>query len=128
MKLNLKPLSKKKLQARLDRSNYQYWKKNNLGSSGYFVIFKGFQANGYLKKISGNSLKLYIYLGIHSNNSTGESFHSVERIAKYFGRSERTIYNWLNELLDLKLIRRAQLELNGPAHTFMQPYDTSIKK
>lgn len=121
-----KPLLKK-VQAKLDRKNYQYWKKDNLQTSGYFIIFNGFQSNGYLKKISGNALKLYVYLGIHSDNFTGESFHSVETIAKYFGKNERSIYNWLSELVDLKLIRRMQLGLNSPSHTFIQPYNTSKK-
>lgn len=119
---------KRNHQARLDRENFKQWKKDNLKSSGYFVIFNGFQANGYLKKLSGNALKLYIYLGVHSDNVTGESFHGIETIAKYFGKSERTIYTWFNELVDLHLIRRAQLEFNGPAHTFLQPYNTQIKK
>lgn len=123
-----KPILKKNHQARLDRENHYHWKKSNLNSSGYFIIFNGFQANGYLKKISGNALKLYVYIGIHSNNLTGESFHSIETIAKYFGKNERTIYNWFNELVRLKLVRRAQLQLNGPSHTFIQPYNTIVKK
>lgn len=120
-------ITKKKL-AKLDRENYNRWKKANLKSSGYFVVFSGFQSNGYLKKISGNALKLYIYIGIHSDNLTGESYHSVETIAKYFGKTERTIYNWLNELVDAHLIRRAQLQFNGPSHTFLQPYNAESKK
>jgi len=119
---------KKNHQARLDRENYKYWKKNNLNSSGYFIIFNGFKDNSYLKTISGNALKLYVYLGIHSNNETGESFHGVETISKYFGKSERTVYNWFNELVELHLIRRSQLIFNGPSHTFIQPYNTTIKK
>lgn len=115
---------KKNHQARLDRNNYRYWKKNNLKTSGYFIIFNGFKSNGYLKNISGNALKLYVYLGIHSDNETGESFHSIATIAKYFGKSERTVYNWFSELIELHLIRKAQLEFNGPSHTFMQPYRT----
>ena len=118
----------KKTQARLDRENYRQWKKESLKNGGYFIVFNGFHSNGYLKKISGNALKLYLYLGIHSNNVTGESFHGIETISKYFGKNERTIYNWFNELVKLNLIRRSQLEFNGPAHTFIQPYIATVKK
>lgn len=118
----------KKQQANLDRENYKQWKLSNLETSGYFIIFSGFLSNLILKRISGNSLKLYLYMGINSNNMTGETFHSVEAIAKYFGKTERTIFSWMNELVELHLVRRVQFEYNGPAHTFLQPYSTTNRR
>lgn len=108
--------------AELYKNNYSEWKKSGLENEGYFIIFNSFQKNDKLKKISGNALKLYIYLGINSSNSTGETWHSNTSISKYFNKSERTIRNWMKELEDLNLIRRMQLDYNGPSHTFLQTY------
>ncbi len=108
--------------AELYKNNYSEWKKLGLENEGYFIIFNSFQKNDKLKKISGNALKLYIYLGINSSNLTGETWHSNISISKYFNKSERTIRNWMKELEDLNLIRRMQLDYNGPSHTFLQTY------
>ena len=94
------------------RNNYSAWKKYSLDSKGYFIIFNGFLERRILKNITGNSLKLYIFLGIHSNNETGESYYSIESMAKYFGKSERTINNWINELEKLNLIKRMRLVIH----------------
>lgn len=107
------------------RSTYELWKKDSLNNSGYFIIFNGFVENKKLENISGNALKLYIYLGVYANNNTGEVWHSNKTIAKYFHKSERTIRLWIQELEGLNLIRRMQLEYNGEPHVFLQPYSTS---
>lgn len=104
------------------RNNYKYWKQNSLDNAGFFVLFNGFLENDILKKISGNALKLYIFLGIKSDNSTGESYYSIKSMAKYFDKSERTINNWISELEELNLIRRIQFQHNKVSHTFLQPY------
>lgn len=108
--------------AKMSKENYKVWKDNSLENAGYFVIFNGFLEQKMLKKISGNALKLYVFLGIKSDNYTGESFFSIQSIAKYFGKSERTISNWIAELEELKLIKRVQLKHNEVSHTFLQPY------
>lgn len=110
------------------RSNYSAWKRESLDTAGFFVVFNGFLEHDILKKISGNALKLYIFLGIKSDNSTGESYYSIPSMAKYFGKSERTINNWISELESMNLIRRVQLQYNKVSHTFLQPYNTGIKK
>lgn len=110
--------------AKLYRSNYEIWKKHSLETNGYFVIFNGLIESEKLKKISGNALKLYIYLGIHSKNFTGEVWHSNKTISKYFGKSERTVRDWMKELEDLNLIRRMRLKYNGEPHVFLQPYES----
>lgn len=104
------------------RKNYSAWKKESLDLSGFFVVFNGFLDNNILQKISGNALKLYVFLGIKSNNSTGESYYTITSIAKYFKKSERTINNWMKELVKLNLIKRVQFEKNNVSHTFIQPY------
>lgn len=103
------------------RENYGVWKSYSLEKENYFVIFNKFEKEKLLN-ISGNGLKLYIYLGINSNTYTGEVWHSNKTIAKYFNRSERTIRSWMKELENLNLIYRMQLNFNEESHTFLQPY------
>lgn len=105
------------------RMNYQRWKLEALDESGYFIIFQGFLENGLLKEISGNALKLYIYLGMNSSNLEGVVWHSNEIISKYFGKSERTIRLWMNELEKVNLIKRMRLNYNGNVYTYLQPYN-----
>ncbi|HAT4181356.1 helix-turn-helix domain-containing protein [Clostridium perfringens] len=103
------------------KENYSIWKNHCLKTENYFIVFNKF-ADEKLKNINGNSLKLYIYLGIHSDTYTGEVWHSIKTIAEYFEKSERTIRIWMKGLEDLNLIYRLQLDLNSESHTFLQPY------
>lgn len=104
------------------RQNFRYWKMSSLENSGYFIIFQGFEEGNKLKNISGNGLKLYIYLGLHANNYEGIVWHSNKTIAKYFGKSERTIRGWMKELEELQLIKRMRLKYDGNVYTYLQPY------
>ena len=117
-----------KVLAELQRKNYAAWKQDSLNNTGFFVIFNGFLDNNYLNKISGNALKLYIFLGIKADNTTGESYYSIQSMAKYFGKSERTINNWIQELEKHHLIKRMQFEKNKVSHTFLQTYQAGAKK
>jgi|GEM_PF-1209245 hypothetical protein len=108
---------------KISKMNYQRWKLEALDESGYFIIFQGFLEKGLLKEISGNALKLYIYLGMNSSNLEGVVWHSNERISKYFGKSERTIRLWMNELEKIDLIKRMRLNYNGNVYTYLQPYN-----
>jgi hypothetical protein len=110
------------------KQNYRYWKTRALENSAYFIIFQGFEEIGKLKNISGNALKLYIYLGLHSNNYEGVVWHSNKKISDYFGKSERTIRGWMKELEDLQLIRRMRLKYDGNMHTYLQPYISKENK
>ena len=53
------------------RNKFKLWKQSCLERCGYFTIFQGFEENKMLKDISGNALRLYIYLGLHANNYEG---------------------------------------------------------
>lgn len=101
---------------------YKVWKEERLDEPGWFPIFTEFKDSELLRDLSGNSLKLYIYLGLHSKNLTGISWHSLETIGKYFNKSPRTISNWLEELKKKKLIERIQLDRSTTAITFLKPY------
>lgn len=121
MTFNRKDLPKKR-QAELNREDYKGWKKEALSNFGYFPIFQPFKESFILKRISGNALRLYLYLGLMSDNLTGETWVGIETMAKYFGKSKRTISDWLKELEKEGLIERMQLQKNGVAHTFLVPY------
>lgn len=109
------------------RNNYREWKEDCLSNSGYFIIFKGFLEENFLNKISGNALKLYIYLGLNSNNMEGVVWHSTNTIANYFHKSERTIRLWMKELEDNNLINKFQLNYNGVPYTHLLPYTITNK-
>lgn len=119
---SLKILNNKK-KAEHYKNTFNNWKTTKLlNNSGFFIIFNEFESKNILKHINGNALKLYIFLGIHSNNTTGDSWYSIETICNYFGKSPRTISYWIDELEKANLIRRMQLEVNKTAHTYLQPY------
>ncbi|MCJ0222438.1 helix-turn-helix domain-containing protein [Clostridioides difficile] len=108
------------------KNTYRNWKLESLESSGYFIIFQGFLETDLLKKISGNALKLYIYLGINSNNLNGVVWHSNKKISAYFNKSERTIRLWMKELEDLNLLKRMRLKYNGNVFTYLQTYNSKL--
>lgn len=108
--------------AEIYRSRYKKWKEDSLVFVGYFPIFQSFKEEFILRDLSGNALKLYVYLGLHSGNKTGETWVTIENIAKYFDKSPRAVSYWIEELVESKLIERVQLKYNESAHTFLIPY------
>lgn len=103
------------------RKEHSMWRDTNfLEKKGFFPVFYDFKDK--LPQLSGGAISLYLYFGLHSNNQTGESFHNIDRIATFFGKSSRTVSKWITELEEAELIERIQLELNGPSHTFLKPY------
>lgn len=104
------------------KHEYAIWRTEQFSEKiGFFPIFSDFKP--YLSKLSPGAISLYLYLGLHSNYETGESFHSVQKISIFFGKSTRTISNWIKELEDFKLIKREQKKLNGVSHTYLQAYN-----
>jgi DNA-binding transcriptional ArsR family regulator len=102
---------------------YKEWKEVSLEHEGYFPIFQPFKESFHLKNLSGNALKLYIYIGLMSGNYNGKTWVAIDTMAKYFGKSKRTISDWLKELEKHKLVKRMQMEPNGVAYTFLLPYE-----
>jgi DNA-binding transcriptional ArsR family regulator len=103
------------------REEHSHWRKGNFESKkGFFPIFYGFEE--YLPKLSPGAVSLFVYIGVHSNNVTGESYHNIETISSYFGKSKRTVSSWFKELQDHGIIERFQIEFNGVSHTFIRPY------
>lgn len=109
------------------QDNYREWKLDSMDTSSYFLIFTGFVNDEILKRISGNALKLYIYLGANSNNFSGAVWHSNKTIAKYFEKNERTIRTWMKELEDNKLIVRIRENYNGKVFTMLLPYNSNAE-
>ncbi|WP_317366384.1 helix-turn-helix domain-containing protein [uncultured Tyzzerella sp.] len=106
-----------------NKFEYESWKKKKLNDkNGYFIIFQDFKKKNLLKKVSGSALKLYIYLGLHTKNYSGECNVTINTMAKYFNKDERTISYWIKELEDLGLIERIQFKIKEPAHTYLKPY------
>lgn len=120
--MNFNDLSAKQ-KAKYYSKNYYKWRSYKKDvHSGFFIVYQDFKDKNILKHISGNALKLYIFLGINSKNETGESWYTIESIANYFEKSPRTISYWISELEKIGLIKRLQLEINKSSHTFLQPY------
>lgn len=108
--------------AEIYEKEYSDWKIDSLSNSGYFPIFQAFKEEFLLKNLSGNAIRLYLYLGLHSGNNTGKTWVSIETISKYFDKSPRAISNWIKELEEKALIERMQLAKNGVSYTFLRPY------
>lgn len=111
--------------ANMYRKKYERWKDYSLNNIGFFPVFQTFKEEYLLKHLSGNAVKLYIYIGLRTGNKTGETWITIDHMAKYFEKSPRTISNWLQELEEHNLITRMQLQYNEPAHTFLRPYGYS---
>lgn len=114
-------LDNKRSRATELRQDHSKWRDEKfLNKEGFFPLFHDFKE--YLPKISSGSISLFVYIGLHSNNQTGECYHDINRIADYFNKSPRTISSWFKELEEVGLIERLQLKLNGVSHTFIRPY------
>jgi hypothetical protein len=109
---------------RIEKYKYEHstWRFNMRENKiGFFPIFSDDFKN-ILNDLSGNSLKLYLYLGFHADNKTGETTIRTETIANYFGAKPRTVKTWMKELTDRKLIERVQVSYRRRAITFIRPY------
>lgn len=116
------PSKTNKVRAALHRKRFKVWKSTALQRFGYFPVFQPFRDTFLLRNLSGNAVKLYIYLGLMSGNDTGETWVTVETISAYFGKTTRAVSEWIRELENVGLLDRFQLKPNEAAHTFLVPY------
>ena len=101
---------------------YKKWKDRKIkNKDGFFPIWNEFKR--FLPVLSGGALRLYIFLGLVSKNDTGESWYSISRLAEELNCSERSIHEWAKELRDWGLIKRYQIDFNGPSYTLLLTYD-----
>jgi len=108
--------------AEIYKRDYKDWKKLYIDTKGWIPIFNTFKDDFLLRELSGNAVKLYLYLGLHAKNETGECWVAIDTMAKYFDKSPRTISGWIKELENAHLIKRMQFEKNGVSYTFLRPY------
>ena len=88
---------------------------------GFFPIFN----KSFLEKlphITGNAVRLYLFLGAHINNQDGSTTVSIETIMHRFDATKRTVHNWIKELRKHDLILRIQSGFTHPTYTLLLPY------
>lgn len=125
MKNNRVAQTSEAVEERMDdlRTNYEQWRKNQKEiKAPFFIVYSDLLKSNKLKDINPTALKIYIYLGLHSNNETGECWHSVQTIADYFEMDKRTINRALENLIDIGLIDRIQKGFKRVSNTFLKPY------
>lgn len=98
---------------------WRQWTKNE--KRGFFPIFNPDFIFKF-RDLSGNALKLFIFLGAHANSMEGHTTVSIQTMQNHFGATKRTINNWLAELRSFGLIIRIQTGFRRPTHTFLLPY------
>lgn len=98
------------------------------GKKGFFPIFSD-NIKPYLK-LSGSAIRLFIYLGIHSDKDTGEVKANINNLTMmhFFDCSERSLHNWIAELEKAGLIVRVQTRYMNRGKIFIRPYDVQKAK
>lgn len=100
---------------------YRAWRYMNFKNQiGFFPIFSSF--NKIIGSISPGAVNLYIYIGLHTTIQNGTSYYSISRISQDLKKSQRTINNWIEELVRNNLIVRKQKKINGVSTTYLRPY------
>lgn len=122
MRFFSKDLAKKNKIFSENKERYSKW-RNDLQeiNKPFFMIPSDFK-HLFLKDISGGALKLYLFLGFHAKYQTGDSWYTVEQVAAFFNKDQRTVANWFKELQDMGLVFREQKGIMMKANTFLQPY------
>ena len=104
----------------LYRTEYRRWRTQMMKEeAGFFALYQDFLP--MLSALSAPALRLYLYLGMHSNNWTGESWHSLAKMANELHMDPRTVRRALQELTDQGLIARVQRSPRAPTYTYLRP-------
>jgi predicted transcriptional regulator len=107
------------------KSYHQAWRNSNSASKAPFIpIFTSFKEE-HLATIEPAALRLYLFFAFAANNLHGNSWHSIESIAKFFNTQTRTVNNWIKILVDKNLIYREQKGKRSHT-TYLIPYSTTI--
>lgn len=100
--------------------HHELWRgylKDNNGT--FLMLYDDF--NKFLPELSTGALKLYLFYGFSSKNTTGESWYGIDTIAKTLDTTSRSINSWNNELEELGLIYRAAGNKSSTT-TYLIPY------
>lgn len=108
------------------RDNYKRWREHQHSQkAGFFPVFSN-DFKPYLKDLSGNAVRLYIYLGLHSDNETGDATRAtLHAMQSFFNCDVRTLQKWLAELETANLIKRIQPKYKATRRILLNPYSTS---
>lgn len=110
-------------------TTYYSWKKRNFNApQNYFIIFNEFADSELLKDIPDNALKLYIYLGLNHFYKYDKVYYNqdLSDIINYFNKSKRTINYWIQDLVDLNLIKRNVNPQKDIPNTQLIPYELNL--
>lgn len=116
------------LEIQMYESSHTDWRaKMKSEKQGFFPVFSE-AIKPHLKDLSGSALRLFIYLGVHSDNETGEVRARITNrtMTDFFNCSERTLHKWIAELENAGLIVRLQTRFKATGKIFMLPY-TQLK-
>lgn len=108
------------------KEQYKQWRKQqHVSKAGFFPVFTN-DFKPYLKELSGNAVRLYVYLGLHSNNETGETGRAtLAAIEEFFKCDTRTAQKWLAELESFGLIKRVQPRFKAIRSILLVPYSAN---
>uniref|UniRef100_UPI000B1104B5 helix-turn-helix domain-containing protein n=1 Tax=Sulfobacillus thermosulfidooxidans TaxID=28034 RepID=UPI000B1104B5 len=102
------------------RRDYRQWRSDLIRKeAGFFALYQDFLP--LIKELSAPALRVYLYIGMHSNNWTGESWHSLSTIAKILQMDPRTVRRALQELVERNLVARVQKTPRGRTFTYLRP-------
>lgn len=110
---------------------YSSWREFNKGDSEskekFAMLYKSFLNEKYLASLDGGAIKLYLFFCFNANNTNGDSWYSIAKIAEYFNVQTRTVDKWVKALVDQQLIYREQVNKRSFT-TYLLPYSTSLLK
>ncbi len=102
------------------KSEYEKWRANaRVTKEGFFPVFKNFRS--YLKgSLSSEAIRVFLYLGLVSNNKSGEVFYPLSSIASYLDKTDEDLKDIMDELKAANLVERIKTEEG--TKTFLLPY------
>lgn len=106
---------------------YSSWRKTNSENNSSFIALYSSFKEKHLADLEAGPLRLYLYFCFAANNSYGHSWHSIQKIADFFGTQTRTIDNWIKVLVEKNLIYREQKGKKSHT-TYLIPYSNTLVK
>lgn len=121
--VKLAGLSNKKKESKITDS-YKQWREFNKGvKDGFYILPSGIKK--YLPYFDGKAMNLYLYYCLHSDNKTGESWHSTQKCAEELKVTDRSINNWNKILENIGLIVRTKNNRKSMS-TFLLPISNYV--
>lgn len=105
----------------LIKDYYSSWRTSNKSTNAPFAAIYSSFKDAHLATLEPGALRLYLYFSFSADNNTGQSWHSIQKIAHFFNAQTRTIDNWIRSLVDADLIYRERVDKHSHT-TFIIPY------